>query len=56
MDNYSLKTCHMPREHTIVFIYLTSIIIFLFFKILKLKQTYSIKNDRHLLNSKKSNH
>ncbi|XP_026820895.1 metallophosphoesterase 1 [Rhopalosiphum maidis] len=55
MNNYSIETCHMPQEHTIVFIYFTSIMIFLYFKVLKFKQTSLINNNHHLFHRKKTN-
>jgi len=30
MNNYSVKTCHMPQEHTIALIYLSFAMILLF--------------------------
>lgn len=38
-DNYSVETCHMPREYTIIIIYITYVLILLG-KTLKMKQIY----------------
>jgi len=56
MDSYSIETCHMPQEYTIVFIYLTFIMIILFFKVIDVKQYNFINNYYHLFKRKKSYH
>lgn len=46
-DNYSIETCHMPREYTIAFIYITFILI-VFFKSLKIKHFQFINIKRFI--------
>lgn len=51
MDNHSVKTCHMPQEYTIIFIYLIYIIIILV-KILNIKYYYWCVYLKHFIKKK----
>lgn len=51
-DNYSIETCHMPREYTIAFIYIAFILIILF-KSLKIKRNFKFTtNIKQFINKK----